>query len=121
MNLYAYVGNDPLNATDPTGEIQVRSSNVQIRKTYSASGNLERVEFSARATVGTRTGVTEFRARNYVRSASRQLTGMRELNGVEYVSNIDLMLGDENMLGNREGDIMLQRCNLCGEDVGGAP
>ena len=38
FNLYAYVGNDPVNATDPTGE-QMLTNDGRIRLTYSIGGS----------------------------------------------------------------------------------
>jgi RHS repeat-associated protein len=40
MNIYAYVGNDPVNGTDPTGMVDPRPSNVKIDPTIPAGDTI---------------------------------------------------------------------------------
>jgi RHS repeat-associated protein len=66
MNLYAYVGNDPLNGTDPTGE-QLEAENFLIEEDLDGKGDLSRVEIEVDATVSTFCSV--FNAPGYIARA----------------------------------------------------
>jgi len=120
-NLYSYVGNNPLNATDPSGMIQVRPDQVTITVVRTSDGQMVSAHFEANVEVGFRTGVREFRARHYIADASRQLTGSAVSDsGVMLSADVNLNVGPQNALGNREGDVRLNPCTRCGENVAGS-
>jgi RHS repeat-associated protein len=83
FNLYEYVGDDPVNATDPSGEYTCVDSPKQCERIAGHVGELGRAAVAASRTTGTRIPSSFAASLN---SLVRFIGGPRDANGVEIAS-----------------------------------